>query len=102
MVVRTSRRCKAQEEGGWWCRSGEAPGYPYGENCMFIANDWHASLVPAYLAGKYRRAGVYRDARCALIIHNLSHQGVEPAATFAYLGLPDDWCAPLLPASASC
>lgn len=26
-------------------------------------------------------------------IHNLSHQGVEPAATFPNLGLPDDWCA---------
>ena len=25
-------------------------------------------------------------------IHNLSHQGVEPAATFPNLGLPDDWC----------
>eukprot|EP00884_Botryococcus_braunii_P007478 jgi/Botrbrau1/16731/Bobra.0301s0003.2 len=79
--------------GGY--RSGEPPGFPYGEACMFIANDWHASLVPAYLAGKYRRGGVYRDARCALIIHNLSHQGVEPAATFSYLGLPDDWYDPL-------
>ena len=28
-------------------------------------------------------------------IHNLSHQGVEPAATFPNLGLPDDWCVAL-------
>jgi starch synthase len=69
---------------------------------MFIANDWHASLVPAYLAGKYRRGGVYRDARCALIIHNLSHQGVEPAASFSYLGLPDDWCCFFLTPTITC
>ena len=23
----------------------------YGQDCVFIANDWHASLVPVYLAG---------------------------------------------------
>ena len=72
-------------------RSGQPPGFPYGENVIFVANDWHAGLVPAYVAGKYRRNGVYRDARCVVAIHNLSHQGVDPAATFGYLGLPEDW-----------
>ncbi|KAK9862858.1 hypothetical protein WJX84_002295 [Apatococcus fuscideae] len=72
-------------------RSGEAPGFPYGQRCLFMANDWHASLVPAYLAGKYRRHGVFQDARCILAIHNMAHQGVEPAHTFSSLGLPDDW-----------
>ena len=33
-----------------------------------------------------------QEARCIFAIHNLSHQGVEPAATFPNLGLPDDWC----------
>ena len=46
--------------------------------------------VPVYLAAKYRRNGVYKDARTILAIHNLSHQGVDPAATFSNLGLPDD------------
>lgn len=46
----------------------------YGEDVVFIANDWHAALVPVYLAGKYRPHGVYRDARCLLAIHNLRHQ----------------------------
>ena len=36
-----------------------------------------------------------QEARCIFAIHNLSHQGVEPAATFSNLGLPDDWCADL-------
>ena len=33
-----------------------------------------------------------QDARCIFAIHNLSHQGVEPAASFGNFGLPDDWC----------
>ncbi|KAK9809081.1 hypothetical protein WJX72_009092 [[Myrmecia] bisecta] len=79
--------------GGY--RSGEPPGFPYGDRCMFVANDWHAGLVPAYLAGRYRRNGVYKDARSVFAIHNLSHQGVEPASTYGNLGLPDDWYDPL-------
>lgn len=42
------------------CRVGWPPGFPYGDRCVFVANDWHASLVPVYLAGRYRRHGVYK------------------------------------------
>lgn len=79
--------------GGY--RSGEAPGFPYGDKVVFLANDWHAGLVPTYIVGRYRQHGVYKDARCIFAIHNLSHQGVEPADTFANFGLPDDWYDPL-------
>jgi uncharacterized Rossmann fold enzyme len=41
-------------------RIGWPPGFPYGDRCVFVANDWHASLVPVYLAGRYRRHGVYK------------------------------------------
>lgn len=50
----------------------------YGEDCVFIANDWHAALVPVYLAAKYRAHGVYKNARSVMAIHNLRHQ-VGPA-----------------------
>ncbi|EXC21435.1 hypothetical protein L484_011877 [Morus notabilis] len=66
-------------------------GYTYGENCMFVINDWHAGLVSVLLAAKYRPHGVYKDARSILVIHNLAHQGVEPAATYKNLGLPPEW-----------
>lgn len=46
----------------------------YGEDCVFIANDWHAALVPVYLAAKYRSHGVYTNARSVMAIHNLRHQ----------------------------
>lgn len=41
---------------------------------MFVANDWHTSLIPVYLAAKYRPHGVYKRARSILAIHNLRHQ----------------------------
>ncbi|KAI3900338.1 hypothetical protein MKW92_006933 [Papaver armeniacum] len=66
-------------------------GFTYGEKCMFLVNDWHASLVPVLLASKYRPYGVYKDARSILAIHNLAHQGVEPAATYKNFGLPAEW-----------
>ncbi|KAI3749103.1 hypothetical protein L6452_12682 [Arctium lappa] len=66
-------------------------GFTYGEKCLFLANDWHAGLVPVLLAAKYRPNGVYKDARSIIVIHNLAHQGVEPAATYRNLGLPLEW-----------
>ncbi|KAF2291898.1 hypothetical protein GH714_036042 [Hevea brasiliensis] len=66
-------------------------GYNYGEKCLFLANDWHAGLVPVLLAAKYRPHGVYKDARSLLVIHNLAHQGVEPAVKYKNFGLPPEW-----------
>ncbi|KAL5719118.1 starch synthase [Ranunculus cassubicifolius] len=66
-------------------------GFTYGEKCLFLVNDWHAGLVPVLLAAKYRTHGVYKDARSILVIHNLAHQGVEPATTYENLGLPTEW-----------
>ncbi|XP_078169549.1 glycogen/starch synthase, ADP-glucose type [Carex rostrata] len=69
----------------------ELGGFNYGEKCIFVANDWHAGLVPVLLGAKYRPFGVYKDARCIAVIHNIAHQGVEPATTYENLGLPPDW-----------
>ncbi|KAL8550850.1 hypothetical protein ACS0TY_000073 [Phlomoides rotata] len=66
-------------------------GFTYGEKCLFIANDWHAGLVPVLLPAKYRPHGVYKDARSIIVIHNLAHQGVEPAITYRNFGLPAGW-----------
>mmetsp|Transcript_28797 Transcript_28797/g.73405 ORF Transcript_28797/g.73405 Transcript_28797/m.73405 type:complete len:610 (-) Transcript_28797:1027-2856(-) len=63
----------------------------YGQECIFVANDWHTSLAPVYLAAKYRPYGVYSAARSVLAIHNLKHQGVFSPRTYGGLGLPGDW-----------
>lgn len=61
----------------------------YGENIHFIANDWHAGLVPVYIRDIYQPAGVFKSARCTLAIHNLAHQGIETPSRFKDIGLPD-------------
>jgi len=66
-------------------------GVPYGQDVTFVANDWHASLIPVFLAAKYRSHGVYLGARSVLAVHNLFHQGCFPPDTFNQLGLPSDW-----------
>ena len=66
-------------------------GFTYGQKVIFLANDWHASLVPPLIASKYRVHGVYREARCIFQIHNLLHQGVEPIRIYPALGLPAEW-----------
>ncbi|MEW5307760.1 MAG: hypothetical protein WDW36_010136 [Sanguina aurantia] len=63
----------------------------YGQDCVFVANDWHAALVPVYIAAKYRKHGTYMNARTVIAIHNLKHQGVFPPYSFPDLGLPGDW-----------
>lgn len=66
-------------------------GYNYGDDCIFVANDWHAGLVPVYIASRYRPHGVFTDARTVFAIHNMSHQGVEPASCFDSIGVPGEW-----------
>lgn len=36
------------------------PGDPYGQNCLFMVNDWHAALVPLYLSGRFHPHGVHK------------------------------------------
>jgi len=68
-----------------------ANGGTYGQDIVFIANDWHAGLVPVLVASKYRKFGTYNNARTITAIHNIMHQGIEPHTTFSNLGVPDDW-----------
>lgn len=63
----------------------------FGQDCVFVANDWHTALTPVYLAAKYRPHGVYTNARSLLAIHNMAHQGVASPSTFKELGLPEAW-----------
>lgn len=65
-------------------------GGDYGERLLFLANDWQASLVPVYLAHRYRPSAVYVDARAVYVVHNLGYQGqysVDPRSLASTLGL---------------
>ena len=73
----------------------EAATSTYGENVVFLSNDWHAGLVAPLVAAKYRSHGVYKPARVVHCIHNLLHQGVEPLACYSALGMPPEWMGAL-------
>ncbi|CAA2992440.1 granule-bound starch synthase 1, chloroplastic amyloplastic [Olea europaea subsp. europaea] len=64
---------------------------PYGEDVIFIANDWHTALLPCYLKTMYQSRGIYMNAKVAFCIHNIAYQGRFAFSDFSLLGLPDSY-----------
>ncbi|XP_021650623.2 granule-bound starch synthase 1, chloroplastic/amyloplastic [Hevea brasiliensis] len=62
---------------------------PYGEEAVFIANDWHTALLPCYLKSIYQPMGIYKNAKVAFCIHNIAYQGRFAFSDFPLLNLPD-------------
>eukprot|EP00850_Spirogloea_muscicola_P007942 SM000041S15501 [mRNA] locus=s41:446932:451623:- [translate_table: standard] len=60
----------------------------YGEDVIFIANDWHTSLLPCYLKSNYKSRGVYQNAKVAFCTHNVAYQGRFAAEDFNLLNIP--------------
>ncbi|KAL4622063.1 hypothetical protein ACB092_06G270000 [Castanea dentata] len=63
---------------------------PYGEEVIFIANDWHTALIPCYLKTIYKPRGIYSTTRVAVCIHNIAYQGRFAFTDFSLLNLPDE------------
>uniref|UniRef100_A0A2P2IPU1 Granule-bound starch synthase 1, chloroplastic/amyloplastic n=1 Tax=Rhizophora mucronata TaxID=61149 RepID=A0A2P2IPU1_RHIMU len=64
---------------------------PYGDNVVFIANDWHTALLPCYLKTMYQARGIYKSAKVAFCIHNIAYQGRFAFSDFSFLNLPDQF-----------
>lgn len=64
---------------------------PLGEDVLFHANDWHSALLPMYLEALYRPLGLFPWAGSVLTIHNIAHQGHQPAEHFNDLELAPRW-----------
>ncbi|KAB1215553.1 Granule-bound starch synthase 1, chloroplastic/amyloplastic [Morella rubra] len=64
---------------------------PYGEDVVFIANDWHTALLPCYLKTMYKPRGIYKNAKVVFCIHNIAYQGRFPFSDFSLLNLPDQF-----------
>ncbi|KAK7344106.1 hypothetical protein VNO77_13376 [Canavalia gladiata] len=64
---------------------------PYGEDVVFIANDWHSALLPCYLKSMYQSRGIYKNAKVAFCIHNIAYQGRHPFGDFSLLNLPNEF-----------
>lgn len=64
---------------------------PYGEDVVFIANDWHTALLPCYLKSIYKPAGFFTSAKVAFCIHNIAYQGRFAFSDFSLLNLPQQF-----------
>lgn len=64
---------------------------PYGEDVVFVANDWHTGLLPCYLKSMYQSRGIYMTAKVAFCIHNIAYQGRFSFSDFSLLNLPDEY-----------
>mmetsp|Transcript_4754 Transcript_4754/g.5525 ORF Transcript_4754/g.5525 Transcript_4754/m.5525 type:complete len:621 (+) Transcript_4754:57-1919(+) len=49
--------------------------FDYGEDVLFVANDWHSALVPVLLKAKYQAEGQFMNAKAAFCVHNIAFQG---------------------------
>ena len=86
---RNALLCQAAIEAVWHVPCG---GFPYGESdLVYMANDWHTSLLPVYLQAYYRDHGKLEFARSVFVIHNMAFQGRGPLDEFHSLGLPDHY-----------
>lgn len=63
----------------------------YGEDVVFVANDWHTALLPCYMKSVYRPKGLYKNAKVAYCIHNIAYQGRFAFWDFSLLNLPDQF-----------
>ncbi|KAM1097560.1 hypothetical protein ACFX15_014452 [Malus domestica] len=63
---------------------------PYGDEVVFIANDWHTALLPCYLKAIYKPKGIYENAKVVFCIHNIAYQGRFPISDFSVLNLPEN------------
>jgi len=52
-------------------------GSAYGQDVTFVANDWHAALVPMYVK-QQKNEGNWLAAKSAVLLHNLVFQGRFP------------------------
>ncbi|KAI9092277.1 hypothetical protein K1719_027777 [Acacia pycnantha] len=64
---------------------------PYGEDVVFVANDWHTALLPCYLKSMYKSRGIYTNAKVVFCIHNIAYQGRHAFTDFGLLNLPNEF-----------
>lgn len=91
--LRFSLLCQAALEAPRILNLNNNPDFsgPYGEDIVFVANDWHTSLLPCYLKSNYQAKGIYQNAKVVFCIHNIAYQGRFAFSDFSMLNLPDEF-----------
>ncbi|CAK0866518.1 unnamed protein product [Prorocentrum cordatum] len=90
-----------QSRFAYFCKSAlvamrELPlaGYPYGEDVVVVANDWHSSLVPMFIDVEKRKdATAWVNTKSFFLCHNAVFQGrfeLEPGLAEVF-GVPQEY-----------
>ncbi|OIV90740.1 hypothetical protein TanjilG_21871 [Lupinus angustifolius] len=64
---------------------------PYGEDVIFVANDWHTAILPCYLKSMYKSRGIYKNAKAIIYLLSESYQGRHAFSDFSLLNLPNEF-----------
>ena len=91
---RNAMLCQAAIEAVWHvpCEDLNGKANPYGDSdLVYMANDWHTSLLPVFLQAFYQDHGKLPYARSVFVIHNMAFQGRGPLDEFNQLGIPDHY-----------
>mmetsp|Transcript_24897 Transcript_24897/g.40993 ORF Transcript_24897/g.40993 Transcript_24897/m.40993 type:complete len:571 (-) Transcript_24897:117-1829(-) len=77
-------------------------GKPYGEDVLFVPNDWHTALLGVYMKAHYQPKSIYTQAKIAFILHNIVYQGRFPYEFFSRINIPKEFEKDLLFFSGFC
>ncbi|KAL2902969.1 Granule-bound starch synthase 1 chloroplastic/amyloplastic [Bienertia sinuspersici] len=91
--IRFSLLCQAALEAPRVLSLNNNPNFsgPYGEDIVFVANDWHTGLLPCYLKSMYQSRGIYQNAKVVFCIHNIAYQGRFAFSDYSMLNLPEEF-----------
>jgi granule-bound starch synthase len=69
-------------------------GFPYGEDCVLLVNDWHSALVPMFMqAQRDADPSLWKNTKSAFLCHNAVFQGrfeLEPNLASVF-GVPQKY-----------
>jgi starch synthase len=75
----------------------EIDGSTFGQDVLFMCNDWQTGILPVYLLYKYKKHNVYVNARSMMVIHNIGYQGKYAQSKFpldSFFHLPPSLAGP--------
>nr|ABW83990.1 granule-bound starch synthase [Cyanophora paradoxa] len=87
--MRFALMCQAALEAPLRIPLPDPAGTVYGEDVIFVCNDWHSALVPIYLKANYKTRGLYQNAKSIFLLHNIIYQGRFPLEFWPALNLPE-------------
>eukprot|EP00898_Chlorokybus_atmophyticus_P004042 jgi/Chlat1/4639/Chrsp3S09025 len=86
--LRFSLICQAALAAAIKIPHGGRGGETYGEDVVFVANDWHTAPLPVMIKHIQHQMGHFKHAPVAFCIHNIAYQGRYDTDKYERLNMP--------------